>query len=147
MVHYGNFRSPLRDGGDIRYARRMVTGNAIVEAIDMFHMDALSAAVPLKIDVDLQLTIIAATFHRVLADRIAQGHQNHTPRTLFRKFVHAMADAVVDEATITDCYGRRAINPFLARNGFANTECPTPWLGNRKLRLLFGDKPPQVVTA
>ena len=129
-----------------RYARRMVIENAIAEAIDMFHMDALSAAVPLKIDVDLQFTIIAATLYRMLADRIAQGHQNHTPRTLFRKFVHAMADVVVDEASITVRYGRRANNPVLVKNGFADTECSIPWLGNRKLRLLFGDRPPQVVT-
>ncbi len=69
------------------------------------------------------------------------------PRTLFRKFVHAMADVVVDEVSITVCYGRRANNPFPVKNGFADTECSIPWLGNRKLRLLFGDKPPQVVTS
>ena len=129
-----------------RYACRMVIENAIAEAIDMFHMDALSAAVPLNFDVDPQLTIIAATLYRMLANRVGLGHKNHTPRTLFRKFVHAMADVIVDEATITVCYGRRANNPFLVRNGFADTECLIPWLGNRKLRLLFGDKPPQVVT-
>ena len=57
-----------------RYARRMLIENAIAQAIDLFHMDALSAAVPLKIDVDLQLTVMAATLYRLLADRIGQGH-------------------------------------------------------------------------
>ena len=36
-----------------RYARRMVIENTIADAIDFFHMDALSAAVPMKVDVDI----------------------------------------------------------------------------------------------
>ncbi len=35
------------------YARRMATGNAIFAAIDLFHMDALPTAVPMKVDLDL----------------------------------------------------------------------------------------------
>ncbi len=130
-----------------RYARRTVIGNAVAEAVDMFRTDALSAAVPLRIDVDLQLAIIAATPCRMLADRIGQGHENHTPRTLFRKFVRAMADVFVDEDTITVRCGRRANNPFLAGNGFADAECSIPCLENRRLRLLFGDKSRQAFTS
>ena len=36
-----------------QYARRMLIENAIADAIDFFHMDALSAAVPMKIDLDI----------------------------------------------------------------------------------------------
>ena len=43
-----------------RYARRMVIENTIADAIDFFHMDALSAAVPMKIDLDVQLTLMAS---------------------------------------------------------------------------------------
>jgi len=130
-----------------RYARRMVIENAIAEAIDLFHMDALSAAVPLKINVDLQFTILAATLYRLFANRIAHGHETHTARTLFRKFIHAAADISIDTDTITVRYGRRANNPFLVLNGFAEQDCRIPWLGNRKLRLVFGENTPHGVTS
>ena len=130
-----------------RYARRMLIENAIAQAIDLFHMDALSAAVPLKIDVDLQLTVMAATLYRLLADRIGQGHQHQASRTLFRKFVHGSADLVIDERTITVQFGRRANNPFLVKQGFAEQQCPIPWLGNRALRFTFGENGSQNVTS
>ena len=44
-----------------RYARRMVIENTLADAIEIFHMDALSSAVPMNIDVDLQLALIANT--------------------------------------------------------------------------------------
>ena len=53
-----------------RYARRMLVENAIEEFINFFHMDALSAAVPLNIDVDLQLTLIGSALYRMLANRL-----------------------------------------------------------------------------
>ena len=129
-----------------RYARRMLIENAIAQAIDLFHMDALSAAVPLKIDVDLQLTVMAASLYRLLAERIGDGHQRQAPRTLFRKYIHAIAEVQIDERTITVQYGRRAHNPFLVKNGFAEQTCRIPWLGNRLLRLAFADSGKQIVT-
>ena len=39
-----------------RYARRMLVENTIEDAINFFHMDALSSAVLLRIDLNLQLT-------------------------------------------------------------------------------------------
>ena len=57
-----------------RYARRMVIENAIAESIDFFRTDALSSEVPLKIDADLQFTMMAGTLYRLLARRIGHGH-------------------------------------------------------------------------
>jgi hypothetical protein len=44
-----------------RYARRMIIENSIEDGIDFFHMDALSSAVAMKIDSDLQLAQIASS--------------------------------------------------------------------------------------
>ena len=52
-----------------RYAWRMVIENAIGDAIDFFHMDALSSAVPMQIDADLQLTLLASSLYRQLVGR------------------------------------------------------------------------------
>ena len=38
--------------------------------IDFFHMDALSSAVAMKVNCDLQLTLMASSLYRLLAVRI-----------------------------------------------------------------------------
>ena len=62
-----------------RYARRMVIENAIADAIDFFHMDALSAVVPMKVDDDVQLTVIASSLYRILARRIGNRCETRRP--------------------------------------------------------------------
>src|SRR5436305_2207301 len=49
-----------------RYAGRMLIENNIEDGIDFFHMDALSSAVALKINCDLQLTLMASSLYRLL---------------------------------------------------------------------------------
>jgi hypothetical protein len=44
-----------------RYARRMLIENNIEDGVDFFHMDALSSAVALKVNCDLQLTLMASS--------------------------------------------------------------------------------------
>ncbi len=121
-----------------RYARRMVIENAIASATDCFHMDALSASVPLKIEVDLQLTVMAETLYQLLAEHVAQGHQRQVPRTLFRKFINASAQIDIEETSVTVRFGRRANNPFLVHDGFTEQNFVIPWLGNRTLQFTFG---------
>ena len=120
-----------------RYARRMVIENAIAEAIDLFHMDALSAAVPMKVDLDLQLTVMAVTLYRLLSLRLGNGRQDSKARTLFRDFINTSADVVIDEQAITLRFGRRANNPFLLHADYQDTNIPIPWLRNRKLNIQF----------
>lgn len=120
-----------------RYARRMVIENAIADAIDFFHMDALSAAVPMKIDLDLQLTLMASGLYRLLAVRVGNGKQNAKSRTLFRDFVKAPADIMIENDTINVRIGRRANNPFLLNASYDETDVAVPWLRNRRLRISF----------
>ena len=91
-----------------RYPRRMVIENTIADAIDFFHMDALSAVVPMKVDVDVQLTVMALTLYRILARRIGHRCENRKPAQLFRKFVNAGATVEITEREIIVSYGRRA---------------------------------------
>ena len=120
-----------------RYARRMLIENAIAEAIDFFHMDALSSAAPLKIDADVQLTVIAGTLYRLLALRLGTGCERLRARTLFRKFVQAAATVEILSDRIEVRFGRRANNPALVQAGFADQQRRIPWLGNLPLRLVF----------
>ena len=91
-----------------RYARRMAVGNGI------------SAAVPMKIDVDLNLT--------VLAERIDQEHQRQMAATLFQKFVKASAEISIGEREIVVGFGRRSYNRCWSRPELARTAAGSPGL-------------------
>ena len=56
-----------------RYAQRMIIENTIADGIDFFHMDALSSAVAMKVNCDLQLTLMASSLYRLLAGRDRPG--------------------------------------------------------------------------
>ena len=120
-----------------RCARRMVIENTIADAIDFFRMDALSAAVPMKVDLDLQLTLMASTHYRILAVRVGRGHEMAKAHTLFRRFVNASANITITETEIIVTMERRTNNPLLLAAGTAERREPIPWLGNRILVIRF----------
>ena len=107
-----------------RYARRMVIENTIANAIDFFHMDALSAAVPLKVHLDLQLTLMASALYRILAKRLGNGMEHARARTLFRKVVNTSAIIEIKPHDIASL-GRRAHNPIL-HAGYADLRQTIP---------------------
>ncbi len=66
-----------------RYAQRMVIENSIEDGIDFFHMDALSSAVAMKVNCDLQLTLMASSLYRLLATALAMAMKPPSPGTCF----------------------------------------------------------------
>jgi len=121
-----------------RYARRMIIENNIQDSIDFFHMDALSSAVPMKVDCDLQLTLMASSLYRLFAAEIAQGYERAKSRTLFRDFVDATATVDITSKHITVQFQKRAHNPLLLNAGFDKKKVSIPWLGRRHLLFNFG---------
>jgi len=121
-----------------RYAQRMLIENGIADGIDFFHMDALSSAVALKVNCDLQLTLMASSLYRLLGSRIGNGYTTAKSRTLFRDFIEAAAEVTLTETEICVRFGKRAHNPLLLQAGFQHTDVAVPWLGGKRLRLAFG---------
>jgi hypothetical protein len=121
-----------------RYAQRMVIENSIADGIEFFHMDALSSAVPMKVNCDLQLTLMASSLYRLLGARLGNGYQHAKSAHLFRDFVNATAQIIIDEDEIRVEFQKRAHNPLLLAADFANSAVPIPWLQNKNLRLVFG---------
>ena len=121
-----------------RYARRMIIENSIADGIDFFHMDALSSAVAMKVNCDLQLTLMASSLYRLLAGRIGRGYERAESRHLFRDFVNATARVRITESEIVVGYHKRAHNPLLIAAGFDTTTAVIPRLGGKRLRLVFG---------
>ena len=99
-----------------RYARRMIIENSIEDGIDFFHMDALSSAVAMKVDCDLQLTLMASSLYRLLAGRIDRGYEQAKSRHLFHDFVDTTALVTIGKSEIVIPLVRRMlkreINPL-----------------------------------
>ena len=121
-----------------RYAQRMIIENGIADGIDFFHMDALSSAVAMKVDCDLQLTLMASSLYRLLARKVKNGYQRARSRHLFRDFVDATALVTIEKSAIEVRFQKRAHNPLLLAAGFDRVDQRVPWLGNKRLRLVFG---------
>src|SRR5581483_9356143 len=94
-----------------RYAQRMLIENNIEDGIDFFHLDALSSAVAMKVNCDLQLTLMASSLYRLLAVRVGNGYEAAKSRHLFRELIDATADITIEEARVVVKFQKRAHNP------------------------------------
>jgi len=129
-------RSPVQLVG--RYAQRMLIENGIEDGIDFFHMDALSSSVALKVNCDVQLTIMASSLYRMLANRIGNGYETAKSQHLFRDFIDATAVVTIDKQAIRVRFQKRAHNPLLLAAGYDGIDLRIPWLQNKRLQLVFG---------
>lgn len=120
-----------------RYAQRMIIENSIEDGIDFFHMDALSSAVAMKVNCDVQLTLMASSLYRLLGQRVGNGYETAKSRHIFRDLVNGSAHISIEPDSITIRLHRRAHNPLLIAADFGLTDVPVPWLGGKRLRIKF----------
>jgi hypothetical protein len=120
-----------------RYAQRMLIDNSISEAIQFFHLDALSSMVGLKVDFDLQLTLMASSLYRLMARRIGREYQRAQPKTIFRNLLDLSAKVEVETERVVVTLGKRAHNPYLVASGLADQPAFMPWFGNKRLHIRF----------
>jgi hypothetical protein len=121
-----------------RYAKRMIIENTISDGIDFFHMDALSSAVAMKVNCDLQLTLMASSLYRLFGCQIGKGYDHSRAQHIFRDFVDATATVSISEKDIVVRFQKRAHNPLLLAVGFGKKRVRVPWLGRKYLTLVFG---------
>jgi hypothetical protein len=121
-----------------RYAKRMIIENSISDGIEFFHMDALSSAVAMKVNCDLQLTLIGSSLYRLLGCQIAKGYEHAKSQHIFRDFIDASATVTISQREILVRFQKRAHNPLLLAAGLAKSRVRIPWLGGRFLKLVFG---------
>jgi hypothetical protein len=120
-----------------RYARRMIIENNIADAIDFFHMDALSTTVALKVNFDLLMTLVGSTVYRIFAAKIGDGYDSAKFSRIFRDFISATADIEITEKDIIVKFQRRAHNPQLIASGLLDEQPEIPWLQNKRLKLIL----------
>jgi hypothetical protein len=116
-----------------RYAQRMLIENGISEAIQFFHLDALSSMVGLKVDFDLQITLMASGLYHLLAKRIGREYHQATAKTLYGNLLDVSATVQVEPSEVVVRLDKRAHNPYLVASGLADQATPMPWFGNKRL--------------
>ncbi len=115
------------------YAQRMLIENNIEDGIDFFHMDALSSAVAMKINCDLQLTLMASSLYRLLAVHIGNGYEianrgicsgtSSTPRPVSRSRTRRSWSGSTSEPIIR-CWSRpSATRRTRPSPGWAGSSC------------------------
>ena len=106
-----------------RYAERMTIENELDAYISGFHLNALSSGLPLNVDIDATLTVIAGNLYRLLA--AASHARDATPDKLWRHFLarphppHHQRHATVE-------LNIRTYHPVLIAAGFANNQPRSP---------------------
>ena len=119
-----------------RYAERMTVENELDAYISGFHLDALTSGVPLNVDLDTTLTVVAGQLYRLLALKLSR-YEHATPATLWRDFLDATGTLHIDEEAVTCALNLRSHHPALIDAGFAELETPIPWWDGRALRFRF----------
>ena len=114
----------------------MLIDNGLADAVDFFHLDALSSAVRLKVDFDVTLTEVATGLYRLMARQLS-GYEAAKGRQIFRHFLDAPAQIEIDDHRVEVILPKRAHNPILRAAGVGEKTIPVPWWNNRLLTFNF----------
>jgi hypothetical protein len=120
-----------------RYAQRMLMENGIADAVQFFHLDALSSLVGLRVDLDLQVTLMASALYRLLAEKVGGLYRHAEAKTIFQQLLDVSADVAVEEDWVVVTLHKRSHNPFLVASRLADHPTPLPCFGNKLLFLRF----------
>ena len=119
-----------------RYAERMNIENELDAYISGFHLDALSSGLPLNVDLDTTLTVIAGNLYRLLARRL-QRYEHATPDRIWRHFLDNTGTVTVADDHVRVDLALRTYTPVLIDAGFPELDIPIPWLDGRQLKFRF----------
>ncbi|MGH2362782.1 MAG: hypothetical protein ACRDGM_19825 [bacterium] len=120
-----------------RYAQRMLIENGISAAVQFFHLDALTSMVGLKVDFDLQITLMASALYRLLAQKIGGIYASAQAKKIFQNLLDVSATVAIADDCVTATLDKRAHNPFLIQSRLADAPTPMPWFGNKPLHIRF----------
>ena len=81
---------------------------------------------------------MASSLYRLLAVRVGYGYEIAKSRHLFRDFIDASAGVEITDEEVVVRFQKRAHNPLLVAAGYDKTDIAVPWLGGKRLRLVFG---------
>ena len=119
-----------------RYAERMIIENEFDADITGFHLNALSSGLPLNVDVDTTLTVLASNCYRLLARKLPR-YELATPDRIWRHFLDNTGTITVNHDHVRVDLALRTYTPMLIDASFPEHDIPIPWWKDRTLRFGF----------
>jgi hypothetical protein len=104
--------------------------------ISGFHPNALSSGLPLNVDLDTTLTVLAGNCYRLLA-RTLPRYQQATRDRLRRHFLDTAGTVNVAADHVHVDLAPRTHTPALIDAGLPDLDLPVPWWSGRRLRFGF----------
>jgi transposase len=120
-----------------RYGQRWGIENQLAEQIRAFHLDSLSSQVPLAVDFDVALTILADTIYRRFARSLHPAYHNQTHDTIRDYLTDGIGELHFTPAHIEVRLRRRTHTPALLNAGYQNQHTQVPWWNGRTLSYSF----------
>ncbi len=124
-----------------RYVRKMVNERVLSDSIKFFHLDSLSSVVPMRINVDTQLTVMASRLYRLLGMHMSNGYEQAEVETIFREFVRLRGNITITEDEIQVILHLQAKSRFLKKGESQEFQERIPWLDNKLLRVILVKRP------
>jgi hypothetical protein len=106
----------------------------LAEQIRSFHLDSLSSAVALNVDLDITLTAWAAAAYDHLRQRLP-GYEQTTPDTIWRRFISTSGQITIEPHQITCRLNSRTYSPIMRSADLPPVKIP--WWNERRLRFQF----------
>ncbi|HYB31413.1 MAG TPA: transposase [Solirubrobacteraceae bacterium] len=120
-----------------RYGQRWGIENQLAEQIRAFHLDSLCSQVPLAVDFDVALTILADIAYRRFAKGLHAAYHNQTPDTIRDYLINGIGELRFNKRHIDVALRRRTHTPALLDAGYQDRQTEVPWWGGRTLTYSF----------
>jgi hypothetical protein len=119
-----------------RYGQSWGIENQLAEQIRAFHLDSLCSQVPLAVDFDVALTVLADIVYRRFA-RGLHAYHHQTPDTIREHLINGIGELRFSPGHVEVRLRRRTHTPALLDADYENRRVKVPWWGERTLSYSF----------
>lgn len=120
-----------------RYAKRWGIENQLAEQIRAFHLDSLCSQVPLAVDFDVALTVLADIVYRRFARGLHAAYHHQTPDTIRGYLIDGIGELRFTPEHIEVALRRRTHTPALLDADYQTKKIEVPWWDGRTLSYSF----------
>jgi len=120
-----------------RYGQRWGIENRLAEQIRAFHLDSLCSQVPLAVDFDVALTVLADIAYRRFARGLHPAYHHQTPDTIRSHLTAGIGELRFSAGHVEVRLNRRTHTPALLDAGYQDRRIQVPWWNGRTLSYSF----------
>ncbi len=120
-----------------RYGKRWGIENQLAEQIRAFHLDSLCSQVPLAVDFDVALTVLADITYRRFARGLHPAYHNQTPDTIRDSLIDGIGELRFTPGHVEVRLRRRTHTPALLDAGYQHRRIEVPRWSGRTLSYSF----------